>query len=179
MTGAAALILMDASAAEPKLPFDSRDLLIKLQLFQDQQRAEAEATIAKRTADVIAILESHITRETKAGNLATANALNETVKRLKTGGSPTAGIQTTELAWLPGTEWEINRAGTPNLKLTISKTTVWAVKGKPFIYSISPNGELQYKSKQKKITLRFYIDHQTGSYVDNQGLTGTIKRISK
>src|SRR5690606_37526997 len=68
--------------AQDALPEDSSDLLSKLESFKDAELKKAHKTIEKKQTAVIEVLNSHMDRETRAGNLDAALALKEKIASL-------------------------------------------------------------------------------------------------
>lgn len=64
------------------LPKDSADLLGKLDSYAKTEREAAERRIQEKASAVAKVLESHLERETKAGNLDEGIALRREIERL-------------------------------------------------------------------------------------------------
>ena len=72
-----------ASADEPKgIPSDSMDLLAKLQQFERAEHEKVDAIIREKRRAVAVVLEQHLVRETRAGNLDAALQLRNAISNL-------------------------------------------------------------------------------------------------
>lgn len=67
---------------DENIPLDSAILVEKLTSFEAEERAKFVEVLSEKTNEVIEILQSHLERETKSGNLERAIALREEIKRL-------------------------------------------------------------------------------------------------
>ena len=80
------MALLTLASAEEKgsLPSDSLDLLAKLQQFETNERTKFETAVLEKRKAVIAVLEKHLDRETKSGNLDGALQLRKAIEGLAT-----------------------------------------------------------------------------------------------
>ena len=69
-------------AEETELPADSRDLLASLKKFEDTERLRLQVKLELKRKEVIEVLQRHVERETKAGNIKLAIALRKVIKDL-------------------------------------------------------------------------------------------------
>lgn len=72
-----------AFAQDNNLPTDSAGLLSKLDDFTEEERAATEERIKEKSRAVIALLKTHLERETKAGDLEAGIALKREIERLE------------------------------------------------------------------------------------------------
>ena len=70
---------------QESIPKDSGELLKKLEAYSAELRSETEAKIVQKENEVIDVLQKHLTRETKSGNLQSALALKNMIDTLKKG----------------------------------------------------------------------------------------------
>ena len=75
-------IISCSSLLFAELPSKSRDLLEKLQSFEDAERKRAEALIKEKRDAVVKLLEAQLTDETKKGNLEGAKSIQQSINSL-------------------------------------------------------------------------------------------------
>lgn len=71
-----------ALAAGEDLPSESKLLLEKLNAFENKEWKKFEGIVSEKTDQVVKVLEAHLERETKSGNLERAIALREKIQEL-------------------------------------------------------------------------------------------------
>ncbi len=71
------------SYADDKLPPSAKELTDKLENWETEKRAEFEAEVAAKRAEVVRILERQLTEITRAGNLDGALAIRQKIATLK------------------------------------------------------------------------------------------------
>ena len=99
--------------AQDALPSDSADLIVKLESFENQELAKAQKAIAEKKAAVVEVLESHMARETRGGNLDSALALKEKISELsakdstveKAPSPPSSANPSINEEWFIGKTW--------------------------------------------------------------------------
>lgn len=84
-------VVFPGIAADGKLPSDSQAILDKLGAFEKEERKKLEAVVSEKTAQVVKVLQEHLERETKSGNLEGAIVLRETIRQLSKSG-PGGGV---------------------------------------------------------------------------------------
>ena len=65
------------------LPIDSLDLISKLQQFENEEKQAVREKISEKRQGVVKVLEQHLSRETKLGNLDSALELRTLIQNLK------------------------------------------------------------------------------------------------
>lgn len=76
------LSIATVHADSENLPSDSKELLTKLELFEEETLEKAQEVIIQKRAAVSKILQSHLDRETRSGNLETALQLKRAIEGL-------------------------------------------------------------------------------------------------
>ena len=76
------MVFATSTSASDELPSDSKALVDKLEAFVAEEEAKAAKTIEEKKKAVVALLNKHLERETKAGNLDSALSLKNKIAEL-------------------------------------------------------------------------------------------------
>ena len=97
-----------------ELPTDSQELIRKLDEYAAATRAKAETEIAKKSEQVVQLLNAHLQREAKSGRLQSALAIQAKIKELNAAGAKQEKPEAKVVSTSPNPEWYQNKTWAAN-----------------------------------------------------------------
>lgn len=125
---------------EKGLPNDSLDLVAKLQQFENEESRAVREKISDKRQAVVEVLEQHLSRETKLGNLDSALELRKLIQNLKKPiqvGGMTAAVEAKEANGVDFVRWAES--------IEIHEDDGWwEIDGREIVQHIKGGGERRY-----------------------------------